>query len=73
MSENTTSKAVDRALSMLETVSESNRGLSNSDISRRLKIPKSSASYILRVLENRGYLQRDEEGKYHLGLKLIYL
>ncbi len=73
VSENTTSKAVDRALSILELVAESNRGLSNSDLSRRLKIPKSSASYILRVLENRAFLHRDENGRYRLGLKLMSL
>jgi hypothetical protein len=47
--------------------------LSNSDISRRLKLPKSSASYILRVMEKRGYLLRSDSGKYRLGLKLMSL
>ena len=69
MSQETTSNAVERALSIIEIVSESSRGMSNSDLSRRLKIPKSSASYILRVLENRAYLHRDLHGKYRLGLK----
>ncbi len=65
---------VERTLSILETVSQSDNGLSNSEISRRLKIPKSSASYILRVLESRGYLLReDSSGKYRLGLKLMSL
>ncbi len=73
MSQETTSNAVERALSIIEMVAESKRGLSNADLSRRLKIPKSSASYILRVLENRAYLQRDSSGKYRLGLKLMSL
>src|SRR3954469_23069616 len=73
MTEETTSNAVERALSIFELIAESNHGLSNSDLSRRLKIPKSSASYILRVLEKRHYLQRDEGGKYRLGLKLVSL
>lgn len=73
MPKETTSNAVDRALSIIELVAESSRGQTNSDLSRRLKIPKSSASYILRVLENRAYLQRDSEGKYRLGLKLMSL
>ena len=68
-----TSNAVERALSIIEIVSESSRGMSNSDLSRRLKIPKSSASYILRVLEKRAYLHRDLHGKYRLGLKLMSL
>lgn len=73
MKQDTTSKAVERALSMLELVAESKQGLTNADISRRLKIPKSSASYILRVLENREYLKRAESGKYLIGLKMMSL
>lgn len=73
MAQEITSNAVERALSIIEIVAESQKGLSNSDLSRRLKIPKSSASYILRVLENRAYLQRDAGGKYRLGLKLMSL
>jgi len=65
---------VERTLSILETVAHSTGGLTNSDISRRLKLPKSSASYILRILENRGYLTREtNSGKYRLGLKLMGL
>jgi IclR family acetate operon transcriptional repressor len=67
------SRAVARALSILELIAESKNGLSNSDLSRRLKIPKSSASYILRELERRDYLRRDKNGRYRLGLKLMSL
>lgn len=73
MSEEKTANAVERTFSILELVAESTNGLSNSDISRRLKVPKSSASYILRVMENRGYLIRADGGKYRLGLKLMSL
>ena len=73
MPQDTTSTAVDRALSIIELISESKKGMSNADLSRRLKIPKSSASYILRVLENRAYLHRDFAGRYRLGLKLMSL
>ncbi|MBK8465675.1 MAG: IclR family transcriptional regulator [Chloracidobacterium sp.] len=68
-----TSTAVERALSIMEMVAVGKNGLSNSDLSRRLNIPKSSASYILRVLERREYLRRDTEGKYRLGLKVMDL
>lgn len=65
---------VERTLSILETVAHSTAGMTNSDISRRLKMPKSSASYILRILEKRGYLTREtDSGKYRLGLKLMGL
>lgn len=66
--------AVERTLRMLDAVAASTGGLSNSELSRKLDIPKSSASYILRVLERRGFLVRDgESGKYRLGLKLLSL
>jgi DNA-binding IclR family transcriptional regulator len=59
---------------MLEAVAHEPEGLSNADISRKLQIPKSSASYILRTLETQGYLNRDEHsGKYRVGLKILSL
>jgi DNA-binding IclR family transcriptional regulator len=68
------SAAVERALAMLEAVAQESEGLSNAEISRKLKIPKSSASYILRTLESQSYLTRDaESGKYRVGLKILSL
>lgn len=68
------STAVDRAVTILEVVAERRDGLTNSEISRSLEIPKSSASYILRTLERRGFLRRDHEtGRYRLGLKVLSL
>jgi DNA-binding IclR family transcriptional regulator len=68
------SVAVERALGMLEYVAQEPEGLSNAEISRKLEIPKSSASYILRTLEKQGYLTRDAQtGKYRVGLKILSL
>ena len=68
------SVAVERALAMLEAVAHEPEGLSNAEISRKLQIPKSSASYILRTLEHQAYLNRDAEtGKYRVGLKILSL
>jgi IclR family transcriptional regulator, KDG regulon repressor len=67
------SNSIERTLSILELVTASQKGLSNADLSRRLHIPKSSASYILRVLEKRGYLSREDSGRYRIGLKLVSL
>jgi DNA-binding IclR family transcriptional regulator len=68
------SVAVERALAMLEAVAQEPEGLSNADISRKLQIPKSSASYILRTLEKQAYLNRDPEtGRYRVGLKILSL
>src|SRR5438067_10887636 len=66
--------AVERALNILEAAAHRRDGLTNSEISRKLGIPKSSASYILRTLERRGYLRREaESGRYRLGLQLTSL
>lgn len=66
--------SVERALGMLEAVAQEPEGLNNAEISRKLGIPKSSASYILRTLEKHGYLHRDAEtGRYRVGLKILSL
>ena len=68
------SVAVERALGMLEAIALESEGLSNAEISRKLQIPKSSASYILRTLEKQNYLNRDPHtGKYRVGLKILSL
>jgi IclR family transcriptional regulator, KDG regulon repressor len=68
------STAAERTLLILEAVAQREGGMSNADFSRKLKIPKSSASYILRTLEQHGYLRRDrEDGTYRLGMKVLSL
>ncbi len=68
------STAVERTLEILEAVARRSGGMSNADISRKLGIPKSSASYILRTLEQHGYLRRDPEtSRYRLGVKVLSL
>ncbi len=63
-----------RALSILELVAHRSGGLTNAEISRRLKIATSTTSYILSRLEREGYLKRDPEyGRYEIGLKVVAL
>jgi DNA-binding IclR family transcriptional regulator len=70
----TPSIAVERALAILEAAAQGPAGLTNAEISRKLNIPKSSASYILRTLEKTGYLRRDEEtSRYRVGVKVFSL
>lgn len=66
--------AIDRALNVLECLSQSRKGYSVSELSRRLGLPKSSVHLILRTLERRGYLQKQSAGgRYKFGMKLITL
>src|SRR5215471_12745124 len=70
----TSSVAVERALAIMESIAHRAAGLTNAEIARKLTIPKSSASYILKTLERTGYLRRERgTGKYLLGLKLLSL
>ena len=66
--------SVERALTILELLAERQQGLTTSEISRRAKIPKSSASYLLRTLAARGYLRRDPEtGQFTPGIRMLSL
>lgn len=61
-----------RAVSVLEFLAGSGRGFSLSEISRKLKLPKSSTSLILKTLESQGFLQRNApSGRYYFGLRLV--
>lgn len=63
--------AVDRAMSLFELLADSQTGLTLSQLSRKLDIPKSTAHYLLHTLHTRGYVQRDADGhRYSLGLRL---
>lgn len=66
--------AIVRAIDVLEFVAQSRRGLSVSEISRNLALPKSSTHLTLATLEKRGFLRRNAQtGKYSFGLKLVSL
>lgn len=66
--------SLERALLLLNLVEQTPGGLTNAEISRQLRIPKSSCSYILSRLEREGYLIRDaESGRYNLGLTTVTL
>jgi DNA-binding IclR family transcriptional regulator len=66
--------SLDRALAVLELLSQTRRGFTMSEISQRLKLPKSSTHLILGTLVSHGYLHRSAHtGRYSFGLKLISL
>lgn len=63
--------SVDRALSLLELLSSSQTGFNLSEVSRRLRIPKSTAHYLIHTMASRGYIHRCSDGRhYALGLRL---
>src|SRR5437773_12245027 len=66
--------SVERALDLLELLASQSQGLTLSEISRHLGIPKSSAHYLVGALGRRGYLYRSACGHdYSIGLRLANL
>ena len=63
------SNSVRRALLILELLKNSGGRRSLSEISRKLSLPKSSASIVLSTLESMGYVTRDDERCYSLSSK----
>lgn len=62
--------SVDRSIEILELLSSFKEGLSLTDISKRLEIPRSTTFEILATLENRHFIQRSKStGQYKIGLK----
>lgn len=62
--------AVDRAMSLFELLASSRRGLTLSELSRKLDIPKSTTHYLVHTLLTRGYVERGANRQFLLGLRL---
>jgi DNA-binding IclR family transcriptional regulator len=58
--------SIDRAISVLELLGESRRGLTLAEVASRLDIPRSSAHTILLSLERRKWLQRNVRTRRYL-------
>jgi len=64
---NTSVKSAERVLDILELLALHEDALTLSELSRHLALPKSSALMLLRTLESRGYLRRENGGGYLLN------
>src|SRR5487761_1567264 len=65
---------LDRAFQILDFLSDSQQGCQLADLSRSLKVPKSTVHRILMVLERHRYVRREPgDGKFRLGSKTIEL
>lgn len=66
--------ALERGLAILELLSKSKHGLTLSQLTRSLDLPKSSVHCLLLTFERHGYLYRDDlSGRFRLGLRLCDL
>lgn len=64
-------QSIDRALDIIEVLSEENQGLGVTEIAGRIGLHKSTAHRIIATMADRGYLNKTEKGTYKIGLKLI--
>lgn len=66
--------ALERGLRVLECLADSQHGLTLSQITRAMELPKSTVHCLLLTFERSGYIQRDDaSGRYRLGLGLFRL
>ncbi len=65
--------AVERAFDMLELLISSGKPRNVTEVSQALKIPKSSVFGILYTLRQRGYIEKLEDDRYNLTMKLFGL
>ncbi|MBG0790035.1 MAG: IclR family transcriptional regulator [Desulfovibrionaceae bacterium] len=67
-------QTLDRAFDIVELLSRETGGLNLTEIASRMSLNKSTAHRILASLQERGYVEKREQGKvYRLGLELIEL
>lgn len=66
--------AVERAMAVLEEIAHSRSGMSLTELTQKLKLPRSSTHCLLITLQRCGYLQRGSaRGRYHFGAKIFSL
>lgn len=64
-------QSLERAFDIIEAIALEQSGKSLSDISTKTGLAKSTAYRLVSTMVNRGYLDKTDEGKYKIGLKLI--
>jgi IclR family transcriptional regulator, KDG regulon repressor len=70
----TVANSLDRALTLLEMIERVPGGMTSREIRRQLGIPKSSYSYLMSHLRQRGYVTQDAESRrYKIGLTPLVL
>src|SRR5580698_8455275 len=66
--------ALERGLLILESLSKSWHGITISQLTRNLGLPRSSMHALLLTFERNGYVYHDEaSGRYRLGLRMCEL
>lgn len=64
-----TNRSVSRALSILELLATAREPRALKDLAAELDLPKSSALVLLRALEQHEFVDKDDQGRYSVGLR----
>lgn len=64
---------VDKVLDILQLFNEDRHRVSIEDIQRELNLPQSTVYRYVRLLVERGFLDKVDSGYYHLGVRLLLL
>lgn len=64
-------QSLNRALDILESLSSEQEGLGVTEIAERVDLHKSTVHRLLATLLERNYVEKNEHGSYHIGLKLV--
>ncbi len=65
--------SVARALALLGELRDSERPLGVNELARRIGVNPSTASRLLATLEQSGFVAREDQGPYRLGMQLVVL
>ncbi|MDP8989044.1 MAG: helix-turn-helix domain-containing protein, partial [Acidobacteriota bacterium] len=66
--------SLERGLAVLRMIGQKRGGVTHAEISRRLEIPKSTCTYILKRLEGEGFAVRNRvTGRYRIGVDVLPL
>lgn len=69
-----TQSSLEKALDICETLAGAERGLSVSDLARRVRQPAPTVHRLLSILKRRGFVRQDEDtARYSLTLKMLDL
>lgn len=64
-------QSVDRVLDIIEALAEEPEGLGITELANRVGLHKSTAHRLISTLGRRNYVQKQENGHYRIGIKLI--
>jgi IclR family transcriptional regulator, KDG regulon repressor len=65
------SQAIQRALDVLDAIAEAPRGLTLTELSKTLDLPKSSVLRLIANLEMRHFVEQDRSSRYRIGLRVF--